>query len=167
MIHWKLLHRLYLSPLKRFYMHVSPSPNCNLCPQGALGTYFNFFGGMRCTFSFLVSACSWHIIPIRKKYSPQQRNLLLAALTAAERMLVSRWVPPHLMIRCVWGLSLLDIVSIELSTARIHGAKTKTLKTWNAIFDIIKSFVSSFWCINYFECVYIFYIHIVYIFIYL
>ncbi len=32
MIHWKLLHRLYLSPLKPFYMHVSPSPNCNLCP---------------------------------------------------------------------------------------------------------------------------------------
>ncbi len=44
MIHWKLRHRLYLSPLKCFYMHVSPSPNCNLCPQGALGTYLHFLG---------------------------------------------------------------------------------------------------------------------------
>ncbi len=76
--------------------------------------------------------------------SPQQRNLLLAALTAAKKMLVSRWVPPQLMTRRVRGLSLLDIVSMELSTARIHGAKTKTLKTWSATFDIVKSFVSSF-----------------------
>ncbi len=76
--------------------------------------------------------------------SPQQRSLLLASLTAAKKMLVSHWVPPHLMTRRVWGLSLLDIVSMELSAARIHGAKTKTLKTWNAIFDIVQSFVSYF-----------------------
>ncbi len=37
--------------------------------------------------------------------SPQHRNLLLAALTAAKKMLVSRWVPPHSMTRRVWGLS--------------------------------------------------------------
>ncbi len=31
-------------------------------------------------------------------------------------------------------------VSMELSTARIHGAKTKTLKTWNAIFFMYNLF---------------------------
>lgn len=41
--HQKLLHRFYLSPLKRFYIHVSPSQNCNLCPQGSLGTYLHFW----------------------------------------------------------------------------------------------------------------------------
>ncbi len=55
MIHWKLRHRLYLSPLKRFYMHVSPSPNCNLCPQGALGTYLHFWGN---ALHFLLSGLS-------------------------------------------------------------------------------------------------------------
>ncbi len=70
--------------------------------------------------------------------SPQQRNLLLAALTAAGRMLVSRWVPPHLMTRRVWGLTLLGILSVELSTARIHGAKAETLRTWSAAFDIVE-----------------------------
>ncbi len=35
--------------------------------------------------------------------SQQPRNLLLAALTAAKKMLVSRWVPPHSMTRRVWA----------------------------------------------------------------
>ncbi len=161
MIHWKLLHRLYLSPLKRFYMHVSPSPNCNLCPQRALGTYLHFWG--ECSALSLFWSQLAHVISFLLErdvdltpdlfflnnfselaLSLQQRNLLLAALTAAKKMLVSLWVPPHSVTRRVWGLSLLDIVSMELSTACIHGEKTQTLKTWNATFDIVKSFVSSF-----------------------
>ncbi len=63
-------------------------------------------------------------------------------------MLVSRWVPPHLMTRRVWGMSLLGIVSVELSTARIHRAKKDTLRTWSAAFDIAESFVS--FCYVYF-----------------
>ncbi len=44
MIHWKLLHWVYLTPMKRFYMNLSSSPKYNLCSQGVLGTFFNFFG---------------------------------------------------------------------------------------------------------------------------
>ncbi len=69
--------------------------------------------------------------------SPQQRNLLLAALTAAGRVLVSRWIPPHLVTGRLWGLSLLGIVSVELSAARVHGAEASTLGTWSAAFDIV------------------------------
>ncbi len=76
--------------------------------------------------------------------SPQQRNLLLVALTAAGRVLVSRWVPPHLVTGRLWGLSLLSIVSVELSAARVHGAEARTLGTWSAAFDVVESFVSSF-----------------------
>uniref|UniRef100_A0A8C1LC25 Reverse transcriptase domain-containing protein n=1 Tax=Cyprinus carpio TaxID=7962 RepID=A0A8C1LC25_CYPCA len=43
MIHWKLLHRVYLTPMKRFHMNLSSSPKCNLCSQGSLGTFLHFF----------------------------------------------------------------------------------------------------------------------------
>ncbi len=43
MIHWKLLHRVYLTPMKCFYMNLSSSPKCNLCSQGSLGTFLHFF----------------------------------------------------------------------------------------------------------------------------
>ncbi len=69
--------------------------------------------------------------------SPQQRILLLAALTAAGRVLVSRWIPPHLVTGRLWGLSLLGIVSMELSAAHVHGAEARTLGTWSAAFDIV------------------------------
>ncbi len=69
--------------------------------------------------------------------SPQQRNVLLAALTAEKKMLVSRWVPPHLRTRRVWGLSLLDIVSMDLSTGRIYGAKKNTLRPGMLLFTLL------------------------------
>ncbi len=145
-----------------------------MCNLPRIGTYLHFFG--ECSALSLFWSPLAHDIPFLLEkdgvlmpdlfflnnfselaLSPQQRNLLLAALTAAKKMLVSRWVPPHLMTRRVWGLSLLGIVSI-LSVARIHGAKTKTLKTCNAIFDIVQSIISSFWCKMYFLFVYIFYL---------
>ncbi len=43
MIHWKLLHRVYLTPMKRFYMNLTSSPKCNLCSQGVLGTFVHLF----------------------------------------------------------------------------------------------------------------------------
>ncbi len=43
MIHWKLLHRVYLTPMKCFYMNLSSSPKYNLCSQGSLGTFLHFF----------------------------------------------------------------------------------------------------------------------------
>ncbi len=94
MIHWKLLHRLYLSPLKCFYMHVSPSPNCNLCPQGALGTYLIFFWECSALSLFLDSACSCHIIPIRKGCGFDSRSFLLKlfselAVSATEKLTFS------------------------------------------------------------------------------
>ncbi len=43
MINWKLLHRVYFTPMKHFYMNLSSSPKCNLCSQGSLGTFLHFF----------------------------------------------------------------------------------------------------------------------------
>ncbi len=57
MIHWKLLHRLYLSPLKRFYMHVT-FPKLQFMSTEGTWYILKFFGGMLCTFSFMDSACS-------------------------------------------------------------------------------------------------------------
>ncbi len=42
-INWKLLHRVYLTPMKCFYMNLSSFPMCNLCSQGSLGTFLHFF----------------------------------------------------------------------------------------------------------------------------
>ncbi len=104
MIHWQLLHRVYLTPMKRFYMNLSSSPKCNLCSQGVLGTVLRFFGG-----SAPLSHPFWTQLSQDLSYllgteicltlrhffmndfwdftlSVQQRCLLLAALTAAKKI---------------------------------------------------------------------------------
>ena len=43
MIHWKFLHRYYLTPLKRYYMHLSQTPTCNLCNLEQRGTLMHYF----------------------------------------------------------------------------------------------------------------------------
>ncbi len=98
MIHWKLLHRVYLTPMKRFYMNLSSSPKCNLCSQGVLGTFCIFFGSAPLSHLFwtqLSQDLSYLLgteICLTPRHffmndfwdftlSVQQRPLLLAALT--------------------------------------------------------------------------------------
>lgn len=70
--------------------------------------------------------------------SPQQRNLLLAAFTAAKKMSVAGFLPipcPDVYGACLcWTLFPWNYLQLV-----INGAKTKTLKMWSAIFDIVKS----------------------------
>lgn len=47
-----------------------------------------------------------------------QRRFWLAGSTAAKKMLVLRWQPPHTPSLNQWKQSLADIVLLELSTAR-------------------------------------------------
>lgn len=159
MIHWKLAHRVYLTPLKRFHMRLANSPNCTLCLDGKVGTFLHFFWECSSLAPFWrqlagdISALIGTDIVLTPSlfflndYSNLsltlfQSNLLLAAFTAAKKMLVSRWNPPHVMCRRVWALSLLDVVSMELATARMHGAKSQTLRRWSRAFEDIKTFVA-------------------------
>lgn len=70
--------------------------------------------------------------------SLQQRRILWTGLTAAKKMLASRWQPPHTLSRQQWANSFLDVVMMERSVARVHGASRKTLKAWDVAYNLIK-----------------------------
>lgn len=160
MIHWKLAHRVYLTPLKRFYMRLTTTPNCTLCQDGKTGTFLHFFWECSVLAPFWLWLAEDISTLIEKDIvlTPDifflndfsnmsltliQTNLILAAFTAAKKMLVSRWCPPHTMCRRQWALSLLDILTMELSTARMHGARSRTVLRWSQAVDQVKSFISN------------------------
>lgn len=74
-------------------MHLSPSPNCNVCPQRALGTYLKkkkFKLAHDILFLLdkdmaLTPELFFLNIFFELALSSQQRNVLLAALTAAKK----------------------------------------------------------------------------------
>ncbi len=43
LIHYKMVHMMYLSPRKRYLMKLSSSSNCNFCSGNSIGTYRHMF----------------------------------------------------------------------------------------------------------------------------
>ncbi|KAE8296864.1 hypothetical protein D5F01_LYC05634 [Larimichthys crocea] len=68
----------------------------------------------------------------------EHRRILWAGLTAAKKMLALRWQPPHSLAWQQWANSFLEIVLMEWSVARMHGANHKTLQGWEAAHKLVK-----------------------------
>ncbi|CAM4652875.1 unnamed protein product [Leuciscus chuanchicus] len=65
------------------------------------------------------------------KLTINNRRLLLAGLTAAKKMIVCRWKPPHTLSMRKWLASYRDIVQLELSTAHKDTEQAMMSKTIN------------------------------------
>lgn len=61
----------------------------------------------------------------------RSRKIWLAGLTATKKIIVQVWVPPHNLAHKHWLNTLLEILFLELSSARINGATPRTTQTWN------------------------------------
>jgi len=43
LIHNKYVHRMYLTPRRRYSVKITTSPNCNLCPRNTQGSFLHVF----------------------------------------------------------------------------------------------------------------------------
>merc|ERR1712235_47438 len=68
-----------------------------------------------------------------------QKRIFLAGLTAAKKMIAVRWKPPHCLGTSHWCLTFLDIIYLEISTARMHGAKQENILPWHKAVDILNA----------------------------
>ena len=75
------------------------------------------------------------------KMSERGRKLWLASMTAAKKLIVLRWLPPHQLSTRRWLQNLLEVVFLELSSARINGARTQTLEMWSTAAERTKAFL--------------------------
>ena len=71
--------------------------------------------------------------------SIRHRRWLLAGLTAAKRMVAQRWKAPHLLPFHQWLTSTVDLANMEMSVARMHGAKEANVESWRSFTDALKS----------------------------
>lgn len=68
-----------------------------------------------------------------------QRRLWHVGSTAAKKkMLALRWQPPHTLPIHQWTRLLVDILSMELSTATVNGASGKSVEAWETILTSVK-----------------------------
>ena len=155
-IHLNIVHRAYFTPRLRHSMKLESSPLCQLCTQGCLGTFTHMFWecpGVQLFWLQVTKSLSKILnkevpcCPVlcllndnsRLLLSIHEKRIWLSGLTAAKKILVVRWKPPHTLSLDHWWHLLIDILILELSVARSHGAKEKTLKSWSEAITAVKS----------------------------
>lgn len=137
-------------------MKIISEPCCNLCSLKAQGTFIymfwdcspvrQFWGNVASKLSDLID----DTVPVTicvlilnnlsiLNISKLKKRVIFAGLTAAKKMIATRWKPPHSLTTQSWILSLLDVIYMELSTARINGANESTLNTWRSTADSLKN----------------------------
>lgn len=146
-IHLNYVHRTYLTPRRLNSMGLLPDSRCTLCPLGVPGTFIHMYWEcppVACfwkkvatqlsdIFSLTVPVCPTVLLlndvsvlpaPIHKK------RLILAGLTAAKKLVAMRWKHPDRLSLSMWILTYLDVIYLEVSTARVIGVKESNIALW-------------------------------------
>jgi hypothetical protein len=158
-IHFNFIHRTYMTPRKLYGMKLKPDPNCMLCHTGEFGTFFHMIWecpGVAYFWNMVKESLST-LLNVSAPLSPSvfilddlsdiqlnktQKRVFLAGLTAAKKIVATRWKPPHSLNKQYWVLTFIDVVYLELSTARIHGAREDTIRLWAQTLEKLKGLLS-------------------------
>ena len=137
-------------------MKLAPNPNCELCGGLRVGSFLHMVWDcpeVKMFWSKVANKLSYVLgtqVPVSPKLlllndltgldlSIKHRRWLLAGLTAAKRMIAQRWKAPHLLPYHQWLNSTVDIANLEMSVARMHGAKEANVKSWLTFIEAIQS----------------------------
>ena len=154
-IHYRFVHRAYHWPHKRFLMGLEISPYCQLCSLRVSGTFIHTMWECPPVKQFwyrlteTMSNATGYLIPTSPsvlllndftglELPIKYQRWLLLALTAAKRMLAQRWVPPHTLSHQKWIKETLDLANMEMSVARMHGAKISNIDLWKPLIILLK-----------------------------
>ena len=140
LIHFKTIHRAYITPYKRFQMKLKTTANCNICNTASPGTFLHMFWDcpVISKFWFHVNSVLADIVdifyvpnPVYLLYDNSDINLkqsqfkmIFAGFTSAKKTILKNWLTPYmsLCMKSFWIHSLVNIVNLEHTTARLNKA---------------------------------------------
>ena len=156
MIHYKSIHRAYLSPeghqnRPQWGFFVQMTPLAHLITWFRTAQRTKVFGKMFLLFSPLCWE-DW-LLYHRTYYSSTtsvlelniQGRHLHAGLTAAKRVVVRCWKPPHLQLIKESVLSCRAIAQLELSCARLKASEPQNFTCWAELLENIRNFLETAW----------------------
>ncbi len=167
LIHFKVIHRAYITPYKRFKMKLQSNFNCHICNTTSSGTFLHMFWECPVVISLWTHVnlvlssllrIDWSVNPSLCLLnddsglciSSMQKRMLFAGFTAAKKTIIQNWFTPHMCREAYWIRSLLQIVSCECTTARVSGARPSTIDAWQCfLFDIcdcMEEWLLCFYC---------------------
>ncbi len=155
LIHFKVIHRAYITPYKRFKMKLQSNLNCHICNTASSGTFLHMFWECPVVISLWTHVnlvlssllrIDWSVNPSLCLLnddsglciSSMQKRMLFAGFTAAKKTIIQNWFTPHMCRKTYWIRSLLQIVSCECTTARVGGAKPSTVDAWQCFLSDVR-----------------------------
>ncbi len=147
LIHFKVIHRAYITPYKRFKMKLQSNLNCHICNTTSSGTFLHMFWECPVVISLWTHVnlvlssllrIDWSVNPSLCLLnddsglciSSMQKRMLFAGFTAVKKTIIQNWFTPHMCREAYWIRSLLQIVSCECTTTRVGGARPSTIEAW-------------------------------------
>ncbi len=158
LIHFKVIHRAYITPYKRFKMKLQSNLNCHICNTTSSGTFLHMFWECPVVISLWTHVnlvlssllrIDWSVNPSLCLLnddsglciSSMQKRMLFAGFTAVKKTIIQNWFTPHMCREAYWIRSLLQIVSCECTTARVGGARPSTIEAWQCFLLNIRDYV--------------------------
>ncbi len=158
LIHFKVIHRAYITPYKRFKMKLQSNFNCHICNTTSSGTFLHMFWECPVVISLWTHVnlvlssllrIDWSVNPSLCLLnddsdlciSSMQKRLLFAGFTAVKKTIIQNWFTPHMCREAYWIRSLLQIVSCECTTARVGGARPSTIEAWQSFLLNIRNYL--------------------------
>ncbi len=158
LIHFKVIHRAYITPYKRFKMKLQSNLNCRICNTTSSGTFLHMFWECPVVISLWTHVnlvlssllrIDWSVNPSLCLLnddsglciSSMQKRMLFAGFTAVKKTIIQNWFTPHMCRKTYWIRSLLQIVSCECTTARVGGARPSTIDAWQCFLLNIRDYI--------------------------
>ncbi len=158
LIHFKVIHRAYITPYKRFKMKLQSNLNCHICNTTSSGTFLHMFWECSVVISLWTHVnlvlssllrTDWSVNPSLCLLnddsdlciSSMQKRMLFAGFTAVKKTIIQNWFTPHMCREAYWIRSLLQIVSCECTTARVGGARPSTIEAWQCFLLNIRNYL--------------------------
>ncbi len=127
LIHFKVIHRAYITPYKRFKMKLQSNLNCHICNTTSSGTFLHMFWECPVVISLWTHVnlvlssllrIDWSVNPSLCLLnddsglciSSMQKRMLFAVFTAVKKTIIQNWFTPHMCRKTYWVHSLLQIV---------------------------------------------------------
>ncbi len=146
-IHFKVIHRAYITPYKRFKIKLQSNLNCHICNTTSSGTFLHMFWECPVVISLWTHVnlvlssllrIDWSVNPSLCLLNDDsglcinsmQKRMLFAGFTAAKKTIIQNWFTPHMCRKTYWIRSLLQIVTCECAAARVGGVRPSTIDAW-------------------------------------
>lgn len=147
LIHFKTIHRAYITPYRRFQMKLQASYDCHICNCSSPGTFLHMFWSCPIISDFWshVNSVLSQLLDISYFPNPAlcllndtsdiplklvQCKMLFAGFTSAKKTITKHWFTPDVCMKSFWIHSLTKIVNMELTTARLNKARPATVESW-------------------------------------